>query len=257
MLLERLIDTARSAGDAIMRVYEEAPEASVKSDGSPVTTADRLAEQIILKDLSAIAPDIPVVSEESATSHAIAAPDAFFLVDPLDGTKEFLKRDKKGGFTVNIALINKGEPVLGVVYAPALDRLFAGGRGLGASEISHGTRRKIGIRRCPESGPVAVASASHRESKTDLWLTENLISETISIGSSLKFCLLASGECDVYPRFGPTMEWDTAAGDAVLRAAGGCVKEPEGGPFTYGKADYRNGPFIACGGWEYKQAKIA
>ena len=122
-------------------------------------------------------------------------------------------------------------------------------RGLGATEISGGKHRDIHIRKCPKSGPVAVASCSHREPLTDRWISDRPISRTISVGSSLKFCLLACGEVDVYPRFSCTMEWDTAAGDAVLRAAGGTVKTPEDQPFLYGKADYRNGPFIACGGW--------
>lgn len=255
MFLERLIDTAKAAGDAVMRVYEQPPTASLKADGTPVTEADRLAENIILSGLRAIKPDIPVVSEENAESHAIGTADRFFLVDPLDGTKEFVRRDSKGGFTVNIALIERGEPILGIVFAPALDRLFAGGRDVSAREVCHGKQHGISIRRCPDTGPVAVASVSHRESKTERWLAENPISQTISIGSSLKFCMVASGEVDVYPRFSTTMEWDTAAGDAVLRAAGGSVNIPDGGPLTYGKAHFRNGPFIACGGWQVAVGK--
>ncbi len=232
-----------------MQVYEENPAASWKCDGTPVTKADRSAEAIILHDLKAMAPDIHVVSEENADSHCSVAPKRFFLVDPLDGTKEFLKKDGQGYFTVNIALIDGGTPVLGVVYAPAFDRLFVGGQGLGAVEASKGKRRKIKIRRCPSSGPVAVASCSHRDRQTDSWLADNRVARTLSIGSSLKFCLLACGEVDVYPRFGCTMEWDTAAGDAVLRAAGGTVRTPDNEPLSYGKSDYRNGPFIACAGW--------
>lgn len=237
-----------------MQVYEEDHAASLKHDGSPVTKADRGAEAIILRDLERIEPDIHVVSEENAESHYSTAPDRFFLVDPLDGTKEFLKKDGRGCFTVNIALIDQGIPVLGIVYAPALDRMFTGGKGLGAAETCNGSRKEIRIRPCPRSGPVAVASSSHRDEETDSWLEDNLIGQTKSIGSSLKFCLLASGEVDVYPRFGCTMEWDTAAGDAVLRAAGGTVTTPDNRPFLYGKSHYRNGPFIACGGWSIKQS---
>ncbi len=248
-LLKRISETARTAGSVVMQVYGEDPKACIKKDGSPVTRADQNAEAIILPDLHRFEPDIHVVSEENAASHRSSAPDRFFLVDPLDGTKEFLKNNGEGCFTVNIALIERGEPVLGVVYAPALDRLFAGGKGLGATETMGCKDRDIRIRKCPKKGPVAVASCSHREETTDRWLTDQHVSETIFIGSSLKFCLLACGEVDVYPRFSATMEWDTAAGDAVLRAAGGSVRTPDHRPLVYGKSGYRNGPFIACGGW--------
>ena len=244
-LTQRLAEIALSAGEAIMHVYNDMPEAEFKTDGTPVTAADKAAEAIILAGLKRLAPEITIISEESEDSHHLNAPDRFFLVDPLDGTKEFLRRDGKGSFTVNIALIEAGEPVLGVVYAPALDRLFAGAHGNGATETVNGKTRSIAVRPVPASGPVAVASRSHRDAQTDAWLSEQGITETVSIGSSLKFCLLACGEADVYPRFGPTMEWDTAAGHAVLAAAGGKVTTPERGPFCYGKAEFRNGPFIA------------
>ncbi|WP_350335101.1 3'(2'),5'-bisphosphate nucleotidase CysQ [Coralliovum pocilloporae] len=246
-LLSPLHAVVREAGARIMEVYAEGADASFKSDGSPVTVADQAAEAVILKALSEIAPDIPVVSEENADSHALAAVDEFFLVDPLDGTKEFLRRDGQGSFTVNIALVRGGTPVLGVVYAPALDRLFSGSEETGAEETSGGVTRALALRAVPETGAVAVASKSHRDEATNQWLEDHGISETISIGSSLKFCLVASGEADVYPRFGPTMEWDTAAGDAVLRAAGGRVTNPDKSPFLYGKPEYRNGAFIAWG----------
>lgn len=236
---------ARSAGEVIMQVYCGSPHVQLKTDGSPVTAADRAAEKIILEALASLAPRIAVISEENERSHGLAAPDRFFLVDPLDGTKEFLKKDKAGAFTVNIALIENGRPVLGVVYAPALDRLFTGIAGTGASEICSGERRTIAVRKTAARDPVAVASSSHRDDATERWLADHGIKNTISIGSSLKFCLLACGEADVYPRFGTTMEWDTAAGDAVLRAAGGFVVTPDNRPFAYGKPGYRNGPFIA------------
>ena len=242
-LIAALDPVARAAGDAIMEIYARGVEADFKRDGSPVTEADKAAEEIILSGLAKIAPDIAVISEENAESHGLEAPDAFFLVDPLDGTKEFLKADGKGSFTVNIALLKNRIPVLGVVYAPALNRMFTGGTEIGATENG----RAISVRDVPEEGAVAVASASHRDAETDQWLFSRGIGNTISIGSSLKFCLVAAGEADVYPRFGPTMEWDTAAGDAVLRSAGGDVRNPDDSPFVYGKADYRNGPFVAYG----------
>lgn len=246
-ILPSLQHTAREAGARIMEVYAADVMATEKSDGSPVTLADTAAEAVILPALAELAPEITVISEENSASHSVAAPDTFFLVDPLDGTKEFLKRDGAGSFTVNIALIENGQPTLGVVFAPALDRLFVGAVGRGATEFSKGSRRSIEIRKVPLSGAVAVASLSHKDEATDQWLTQHSISETVSIGSSLKFCLVAAGEADVYPRFGPTMEWDTAAGHAVLRAAGGRVSNPDDTDFLYGKPDYRNGPFVAQG----------
>jgi 3'(2'), 5'-bisphosphate nucleotidase len=246
-LIHALIPVVREAGAKIMVVYAQGGGADFKADGSPVTEADQAAEAVILAALARLAPHIPVISEENAASHALAAPERFFLVDPLDGTKEFLKRDGQGAFTVNIGLIDGGVPVAGLVYAPALDRLFCGVVGQGAREVSAGTERAMVVRELPLAGPVAVASVSHRDDQTNAWLAAHGIEHTVSIGSSLKFCLLAAGEADVYPRFGPTMEWDTAAGDAVLRAAGGAVTTPEGTPFGYGKADYRNGAFVAWG----------
>ncbi len=246
-LIDALIPVAREAGACIMAVHAKPVDATLKGDGSPVTEADSAAEAVILAALARIAPGIPVVSEENAASHLLAPPRRFFLVDPLDGTKEFIKRDGKGSFTVNIALIEDGVPVLGLVFAPALNRLFTGAAGLGATEDKGHGPRPITVRRAGAMR-VAVASASHRDAATDAWLSAEGINQTVSIGSSLKFCLVAAAEADVYPRFGPTMEWDTAAGDAVLRAAGGMVRLPEGGMFPYGKPGYRNGGFIARGG---------
>ena len=242
-LIDALEPVARAAGDAIMAIYARGVDAEFKQDGSPVTEADDAAEKIILSALNRISPDITVISEENVASHSLSAPDEFFLVDPLDGTKEFLKADGKGAFTVNIALVRNHVPIVGVVYAPALNRMFIGCSELGATEDGN----PIGIRDLPVGGAVAVASASHRDADTDQWLLKHGITNTVSIGSSLKFCLLAAGEADVYPRFGPTMEWDTAAGDAILRAAGGKVLNPDDTPFSYGKAEYRNGPFVAYG----------
>lgn len=240
-LLKQLLPIAREAGDAIMEVYAAGAVATQKADGSPVTLADKRAEAIILAGLKRCAHAIPVVSEENAASHSLKPPERYFLVDPLDGTREFLKPKGQGSFTVNIALIENAAPRLGVVYAPTVDRMFSGLVGTGAWEAE----TSISCRPPTETGRVAVASVSHRDEQTDAWLCDNNITQTTSIGSSLKFCLLAAGEADVYPRFGPTMEWDTAAGHAVLSAAGGRLEHPDGEPFTYGKPEYRNGPFIA------------
>jgi len=248
-MMDALIDPVRVAGDAIMKIHASGVAARDKPDGSPVTDADEAAEAILLAALADVAPQIAVVSEENAESHALAAPDCFFLVDPIDGTKEFLRPDGSGAFTVNIGLIIDGAPVMGIVFAPAHDRLFTGIVGLGAAETTNAIRREIAVRDVPPTGPVAVASRSHRDDATNTWLADHGITETVSTGSSVKFCLVAAGEADVYPRFGPTMEWDTAAGDAVLRAAGGRMEYPQGGVFDYGKPDYRNGPFIAYGGF--------
>lgn len=244
-LVDDLTPIARAAGEAIMEVYRQGTTADLKSDGSPVTVADERAEVIILAGLQNCAGDIAVVSEENAESHKMAAPDRYFLVDPLDGTKEFLKVDGKGSFTVNIALVENGAPKLGIVFAPALDRMFTGIVGVGAAENGEA----IKIRELSDQGVVAVASVSHRDAETEDWLSKRSITQTQSIGSSLKFCLVACGQADVYPRFGPTMEWDTAAGDAVLRAAGGRVEHPEGDAFSYSKAEFRNGPFVAYGSY--------
>ncbi len=247
-LLKPIEQAVVEAGSKIMEIYQQPPEADIKLDGSPVTIADKAAEAIILPVLQAIAPEITIISEENALSHNIVAPEIFFLVDPLDGTKEFLRRDGLGAFTVNVAIVKNNKPVLGVVYAPALKRLFSGsGSGCFEQSDNQPTRQSISVRDVPSTGVLAVASKSHRDEATDNWLEENNIRDTISTGSSLKFCLIAAGEADVYPRFGPTMEWDTAAGHAVLVAAGGRVENPDGSEFCYGKPEYRNSAFIARG----------
>ena len=250
-LLAKLTAPVRAAGGLIMEIQERGVQSRVKADGSPVSEADEAAEAVLLEALNAVAPDIPVVSEENAASHATAPSSSFFLVDPLDGTREFLRTDGNGAFTVNIGLVTEGKPLFGIVYAPARDRFFSGIVGQGAWETSGGTTRDLAVRPVPEGGPVAMASRSHRDSQTNDWLVQHRITETISAGSSLKFGLLAAGEADVYPRFGPTMEWDTAAGDAILRAAGGTTLTPDGAGFIYGKDGYRNGAFIACAGYRF------
>jgi 3'(2'), 5'-bisphosphate nucleotidase len=250
-LLDAMIEAARIAGDEVLRIRGAGYVVHDKADQSPVTAADQAAEAIILAHLARAAPGVPVVAEEAAAAGATPAVAArFFLVDPLDGTKEFVAgRDE---FTVNIALVEDGVPVLGVVGAPALGRMFAGdvGRGdafelrwVGASTASD--RVRLRVRPTPVGGPVAVASRSHGSAATEAWLAGAGVSARVSIGSSLKFCLLAAGEADVYPRFGPTMEWDTAAGHAVVLAAGGVVRETDGRPLRYGKPGFRNPSFIA------------
>ena len=242
-MITNLLPLARQAGEVIMEVYRQGIEADEKPDGSFVTQADLRAEAVILGGLRDLAADIPIISEENADSHQLEPPERFFLVDPLDGTAEFVKADGRGAFTVNIALVDQGVPVAGIIYAPSRDELYWGTVGQGA--FFNGL--PIGARQPQVDALIALASRSHRDQQTNDWITGNGIADTVSIGSSLKFCLIARGEADVYPRFGPTMEWDTAAGNAILSAAGGCVRHPDGSDFTYGKPGYRNGPFIARG----------
>ena len=255
LLTRGLVDLAISAGEAVMAVYAAPPASRLKADSSPVTDADLRSEAIILEGLRRLAPAIPVVSEESAA--ATAPPvlaDRFFLVDPLDGTREFLGRN--GEFTVNIALIEGRRPVAGVIFAPAIDRLFWAERDVGAFEadVSGTSLRAISRRRLraappPGTGLRVVASRSHLDPDTEAWMKARTVASLLSAGSSLKFCLVAAGEADAYPRFGPTMEWDTAAGHAILEAAGGRVAAADGGPLLYGKreAGFANGGFIASG----------
>jgi len=244
--LETLVRIARAAGAVVMRHYESGCEARVKADRSPVTDADEEAEKLILAELAAAFPGVPVVAEEEAAAGRIARVGShFFLVDPVDGTKEFVKRG--GEFTVNVGEIVDGQPVSGMVFAPAIGRLFVGAVGEGAFELSAGTVRAIAARAPAADGLVAVSSRSHPDARTDALLKSLPIKGHTNAGSSLKFCLVAAGEADIYPRAGQTMEWDTAAGHAVLRAAGGTVTNWDGTPFLYGKAGFLNGPFIARG----------
>jgi 3'(2'), 5'-bisphosphate nucleotidase len=253
-MLQSLIYTAQRAGGAIMAVYATDFAVRDKADSSPVTAADEAAEKIILADLAHIAPGVPVVAEEAVAAGKVPViAERFFLVDPLDGTREFVSR--RDEFTVNVALIEAGEPVLGVVFAPARRELYWGDVRAGkAGRIDadpDGTMPSMGnaisARVAPASGLIAVASRSHRTPETDAFLANYPITEFRSIGSSLKFCLVAAGEADIYPRLGTTMEWDTAAGQAVLAAAGGGVTDLDGEPFRYGKPGFRNGNFVARG----------
>jgi 3'(2'), 5'-bisphosphate nucleotidase len=247
-LVAALDAVARDAGAAILGVYESDFAVRDKDDRSPVTDADEKAERLILARLAALTPDIPVVGEESVAAGHV--PDIgggrFWLVDPLDGTREFINRN--GEFTVNIALVVDGTPVLGVVYAPALGALYAGaGPGTATRTIADSAPAAIAARPAPADGLVAVASRSHRDARTDEFLATMAVRDFTAAGSSLKFCLVAAGEADVYPRLGRTMEWDTAAGHAVLNAAGGSVRTLEGAPLGYGKPGFENPFFVARG----------
>lgn len=244
--LQTLVRIAEAAGVVVMRHYEAGCDARVKSDRSPVTDADEEAEKLILAELAKAFPHVPVVAEEQAAAGKIVSVGSrFFLVDPVDGTKEFIKRG--GEFTVNIGEVVDGVPMAGVVFAPAIGRLFVGAVGEGAFEISNGATRTITARAPASDGLVAVSSKSHPDARTDELLKTLPIKGQTNAGSSLKFCLVAAGEADIYPRAGHTMEWDTAAGDAVLRAAGGRMTTWEGEAFVYGKPGFHNGAFIARG----------
>ncbi|RWB22884.1 MAG: 3'(2'),5'-bisphosphate nucleotidase [Mesorhizobium sp.] len=253
-VFERL---ALDAGREVMRVFHEGCAVDKKSDSSPVTEADRESEKIILAGLRSAYPDIPCVAEEEVAA-GIATPDldgAFFLIDPLDGTKEFVNR--RTDFTVNIALVRHGVPEVGVVFAPCTGRFFSGRPGKAEAIEVDGDYRIVGRRpiavRASGTPLAVVASRSHNTPETDAFIRDLGAAEIVSIGSSLKFCLLAAAEADVYPRFGRTMEWDTAAGDAVLRAAGGMTRTLDGEPLVYGKrnqasdTDFANPHFIATG----------
>jgi 3'(2'),5'-bisphosphate nucleotidase len=262
-IAEILADIALQAGPAIMRVYERAdPGARVKADRSPVCEADELAERVIVDALSVRLPQWRVVAEESASRGVIpVCGRGFLLVDPLDGTKEFL--DRNGEFTVNIALIVDHVPRAGAVYAPALSKLWFGGERAYACAAKPGAplppaaeRRELHARPVPSHDIIALTSRSHLDADTEALLSGLSLKERRPIGSSLKFCLIAEGLGDLYPRFGPTMEWDVAAGEAVLRAAGGRILSPEGEPLVYGKKTegYRNGSFVAWGGISRERA---
>jgi 3'(2'), 5'-bisphosphate nucleotidase len=247
-LKDELVAVARKAGAVILDIYNRDFETLSKADRSPVTEADTAAEAVIVEALGRLAPEVPVVAEEQSARDGVpqSAPDRFFLVDPLDGTKEFIA--KNGEFTVNIALIENGRPVLGVVYLPASDACYAGLDGKAERRIGNGAPEAIAARAAPESGLTMAISRSHAgKGEIERAQERFKIAGTIVAGSSLKFCRIAEGVADLYPRFGNTMEWDTAAGQAVLEAAGGRVETADGAPFRYGKPGFRNPHFIAYG----------
>lgn len=258
-LADALLPSILEAGRVEMGHYSSGFEVETKADRSPVTVADREAEAVLLAGLAMAAPGTPVVAEEEvAEGRMPAAADVLFLVDPLDGTREFINRN--GEFTVNVALVAGGCPLFGIVYAPAIGDLYVTtgpttavhARVLPdrrATRLAELAPRPIRTRRPDPKALVAVASRSHMTAEGEAWLARWPIAERRNAGSSLKFCLVARGDADVYPRHGPTNEWDTAAGDAVLRAAGGMVTTLDGRPFPYGKhaERYRNGHYIAWG----------
>jgi len=230
-------------------------ESQLKSDRSPVTEADERVEEYLLKALARDLPGVPIIAEEAAArGETVQHGDAFLLIDPIDGTREFLARSPE--FTVNLALILGETPVVGAISAPAMGRVWFAGEGSFMADAAPGGAlpasqdwRALHTRKPPAAGLTALVSKSHLDPETQAFVARLDIADRISVGSSLKFCALAEGRADVYPRFGPTMEWDTAAGDAILRAAGGVVLDPEGAPFRYNKAaqKYRNGAFVAWG----------
>ncbi|HVT35556.1 MAG TPA: 3'(2'),5'-bisphosphate nucleotidase CysQ [Nevskiaceae bacterium] len=254
-LLEPVLGIAQEAGRRIMEVYGSEFAVTHKDDTSPLTQADLAAHDHIVRALSALDAAIPVLSEESAEIPYAErrAWARYWLVDPLDGTKEFIKRN--GEFTVNIALIERGEPVLGVVYAPALELTYLGARGHGAERIKDGRRERITTRRTP-ARPALVVTKSHRDETLDVLLAKLPAHDAVSKGSSLKFCLVAEGAADFYPRTGPTSEWDTGAGQAVAEAAGArVVRLPDFAPLAYNqKESLLNPGFLVIGepgyGWE-------
>lgn len=250
-LAEDLIPVARAAGAVELKYYNEGAEVIDKTDGSPVTLADQEAEKLIFAALRDIAPDIPVVGEEAVAAGEI--PDIsggrFFLVDPLDGTKEFIERG--GDFTVNIALLENFVPVMGVIYAPVSGALYYGAKDAAFAATGDAPPRAIRVRPAPESGLTVVASKRHgNPAALEAFLSGRKVESLVNRSSSLKFCVIAAGEADLYPRLAPTSEWDTAAGEAILRAAGGRVTQLDGSPLVYGKAESRflNPHFIAAAG---------
>lgn len=251
-LTETMRDAALRAGAEIMEVYgTEDFQIETKDDDSPVTAADQRADTVILAALTDAFPETLVVTEEQAASHSKSAA-SFLIVDPLDGTKEFIKR--RGDFTVNIAYVENGHPIRGVVYAPAKGRLFytrADGSTVEEAGPHHagapaGALTPLHVSQPDNGALMVVASKSHRDAATDAYIGRYSVEDMKSAGSSLKFCLVAAGEADIYPRLGRTMEWDTAAGHAVLAGAGGAVVRFDGHePLVYGKPGYENPFFIA------------
>ena len=239
---------ARRAGAEIMKVYQTDFEVKTKGDSSPVTQADRIAEDLISRAISeGITSNFPIVGEEAASEGLLpdVSSTSFWLVDPLDGTKEFVNRN--GEFTVNIALIENSKPVLGVVHLPVKNLTYFG-FSMGSFVLkSDEPRKEISCRIKPTDGLVALVSRSHKSPKIDTYLANHTIANTISAGSSLKFCMIAEGVADIYPRMGRTMEWDTAAGHAIVRFAGGSVRTIDGFELTYGKPGFENPHFIAAG----------
>ena len=247
-LLEQIGDVAKRAGQEIMNIYETDFAVETKADSSPVTEADKAAEALIIRSIrEGITDKFPIVGEESfAAGNAPVVGDApFWLVDPLDGTKEFVNRN--GEFTVNIAMIDGGRPALGVIHVPVTKRTYWGAKIGVFAQVGDEEERLIQCREAPVDGLVAMVSRSHRTTEVDIFLADYTIASETSAGSSLKFCLIAEGSADIYPRLGRTMEWDTAAGHAILQFAGGTVQDLDGNDLHYGKPGFENSHFVAKG----------
>lgn len=248
-LLDKLLQIADTASDKVMAIYQTDFEVNTKEDDSPITAADIASHHVIVDGLKALTPDIPILSEESANAPWDERKHwtRFWLVDPIDGTKDFTNRT--GEFTVNIALIENGEPVMGVVTAPALKEAYWGIKGQGAwKREADGSTRKLQVVEPPEAVRT-VASKNHLNQETRDFIEQLGNHELVQAGSSLKFCRIAEGKADIYPRLGPTCEWDTGAAHAVLAAAGGKVNKLDGTPLLYGKEDVLNPYFVASGAW--------
>ena len=252
-LARSLIPVVREAGEIELKYYHDGETAMEKEDGSPVTLADQKAEKLISAYLAKLAPGIPIVGEESTAAGVV--PDIskgiYFLVDPLDGTKEFIKHN--GDFTVNIALMIDNRPVMGIIYAPLSGKIYLAGGDEAYSVAEDGTETKLGVRPLPDAGLTVLEGKRPGDAeKTAALLEGRKIETTLDRSSSLKFCAIAAGEADIYPRLGGTSEWDTAAGEAILRAAGGKIVTLSGAPLTYGKTDdkFHNPDFIAFGAAE-------
>ena len=246
-LAMKAAEIARQAGNKIMLIYETDFAIEIKKDLSPVTEADQVAEKIILDAISQkISSEFPIISEEAATTGQIPEIDQspFWLIDPLDGTREFIK--KNGDFTVNIALLIDSQPVLGVVHLPVHKTTYIGVLGGAYRMTTETSAETIRCRVPPEEGLTALVSRSHRTSDMDDYLRNFDINQELSAGSSLKFCRIAEGTADIYPRLGPTMEWDTAAGHAVLKFGGGEVRTLDGKTLEYGKPGFKNPHFVAA-----------
>lgn len=248
-LLDKVLEIADTASRKVMEIYQTDFEVQTKDDNSPITAADIASHHVIVDGLKELTPDIPILSEESANAPWSERKGwtRFWLVDPIDGTKDFTNRT--GEFTVNIALIENGEPVMGVVTAPALNEAYWGIKGQGAwKREADGSTRKLEVVNPPEAVR-AVASKNHMNEETRTFIEQLGDHELVQAGSSLKFCRIAEGQADIYPRLGPTCEWDTGAAHAVLVAAGGKVTQLDGTPLAYGKEDVLNPYFVASGAW--------
>jgi len=247
--LKIVCDIARQAGAAIMQVYQRDDfDVELKGDNSPLTAADKASHQMIMAGLTQHFADIPVLSEEGAEIPYEQRKlwSRFWLVDPLDGTKEFIKRN--GEFTVNIALIEDGQAVAGVVYVPVQDKMYCGSQNDGCwTQQGDEPPVKVSVRTIPTQGLTVVMSRSHPSAELEAYLKDLTVAEALPVGSSLKLCVVAEGKADLYPRLGPTMEWDTAAGHAVVVAAGGTVTTVDGGPLCYNKENLLNPYFIVKG----------